>query len=450
MTKIAVIQFPGSNCERETMLAVKRAGMEPIEFLWNEPHERLRDFDGYIIVGGFSYEDRSRAGILASLDPIMPMLREESERGKPILGICNGAQILVETGLVPGVRDNTLAMALAVNVRMNGGALLGTGFYNGWTNIQLAAPSESNAFSLHMAPGEFMRIPVAHGEGRFLMTDGLLAELARKNLTAFRYCDESGKIREDFPVNPNGALYNLAAVTNASGNIMAIMPHPERSTEGDRIFSSMRKYIEERRYAPASPLDFVPAPHTIQQYKAPKNSAELHVALFITDNEAISVQNTLQHLGISANVRRQTHWVITFEGENPPKSFHASRTPSTFHGVPSPEIHSQAQRDESAILEAIKKSGELYNSNKEKVIAPEPKARSISFLVRYKDDFVGQAKKSALTDHLGIQGIADLRKGVLWNISAENGTIEDVGSKIVETHILFNPFSQECYRYSSG
>src|SRR5215208_2855516 len=99
--KIAIIQFPGSNCERETILAVKRAGMDPVEFLWNESTDRLAAMDGYIIVGGFSYEDRSRAGIIAALDPVMHELTIQSESGKPILGICNGAQILVETGLVP-------------------------------------------------------------------------------------------------------------------------------------------------------------------------------------------------------------------------------------------------------------------------------------------------------------------------------------------------------------
>lgn len=413
MITIAIIQFPGSNCERETMLAVKRAGMEPVEFLWNEPHERLHEFDGYIIVGGFSYEDRSRAGILASLDPIMPILRREGEAGKPILGICNGAQILVETGMVPGVRGNALAMALAVNTRLKGGTLLGTGFYNGWANVQLAAPAESNAFSRRMLPGEFMRIPVAHGEGRFLMTDELLAELMHKNLTAFRYCDDSGKIREDFPVNPNGALYNLAAVANPAGNIMAIMPHPERSTAGDRIFSSMREYIEEHAYKAASPLEYAPAPYTIEKYVAPKKSAELLIDLVITDNEAISVQNALQHLGIKVNVTRRTHWEIT--------------------GSPD--------------LNAIHASGELYNSNKEKVVTPEPQPNSATLLVRYKDDFVGQGKLETLTNHLGVKGIDSLRKGVLWNISPENGTIEDVVSRILETHILFNPFSQECFRY---
>ena len=101
--KIAIVQFPGSNCERETMLAVRRAGMIPVEFLWNESHVKLREMDGYIIVGGFSYEDRSRAGIIAALDPVMQEIKAQSERGKPVLGICNGFQILCESGLLPGV-----------------------------------------------------------------------------------------------------------------------------------------------------------------------------------------------------------------------------------------------------------------------------------------------------------------------------------------------------------
>ena len=104
--KIGVIQFPGSNTERETFMACTRAGMEPVEFLWNNDPMELSELDGYIIVGGFSYEDRSRAGVIAALDPIMKQISIESEKNKPVLGICNGAQILVESGLVPGFKDN--------------------------------------------------------------------------------------------------------------------------------------------------------------------------------------------------------------------------------------------------------------------------------------------------------------------------------------------------------
>ena len=103
---IAIIQFPGSNTERETLMACKRVGLNPVEFLWNEPIEKLLKFNGFVIVGGFAYEDRSRAGAIAALDPIMKQIKIEAEKGKPVLGICNGAQILVESGLIPGLDDH--------------------------------------------------------------------------------------------------------------------------------------------------------------------------------------------------------------------------------------------------------------------------------------------------------------------------------------------------------
>ena len=102
---IAIIQFPGSNTERETLMACKRAGLNPVEFLWNQGHEDLKNYSGFIIVGGFSYEDRSRSGVIASLDPIVGVIKKESEKAKPVLGICNGAQILVDSGMVPGIKN---------------------------------------------------------------------------------------------------------------------------------------------------------------------------------------------------------------------------------------------------------------------------------------------------------------------------------------------------------
>ena len=118
MHKIGIVQFPGSNTERETFMACRRAGMEPIEVLWNCSNDILGTMDGYIIVGGFSYEDRSRAGVIAALDPIMQQIEIESNKGKPILGICNGAQILVESGLVPGLKNNVSGIALTDNKRI--------------------------------------------------------------------------------------------------------------------------------------------------------------------------------------------------------------------------------------------------------------------------------------------------------------------------------------------
>ena len=127
---LAIIQFPGSNTERETFMACERTGIKAKEFLWNTPPRQLSKFSGYIIIGGFSYEDRSRAGIIAALDPIMNQVKTEASKGKPVLGICNGAQILVESGLVPGSNDNTTCVSLTDNKRIKGGRVVGIGYYN--------------------------------------------------------------------------------------------------------------------------------------------------------------------------------------------------------------------------------------------------------------------------------------------------------------------------------
>ena len=167
--KIGIIQFPGSNTERETFMACTRAGMEPVEFLWNNDPMELSELDGYIIVGGFSYEDRSRAGVIAALDPIMKQVSIESEKNKPVLGICNGAQILVESGLVPGFKNKQVGMALTDNKRVKDGQVLGVGYYNTWTNLKVNADPNRCAFTRSLEKDQIIKIPLAHGEGRFTM-----------------------------------------------------------------------------------------------------------------------------------------------------------------------------------------------------------------------------------------------------------------------------------------
>jgi len=426
MLKIAIIQFPGSNCESESIRAVNKAGMEAHEFLWNQNPEELQNFDGFFIVGGFSYEDRSRSGIISSLDPLINYLKIENEKGKPILGVCNGAQILVESGIVPGLPNYQNGMALAVNKRIKDGKVLGTGFYNNWCNVQLSAPNNSCAFSEDFNEGEFMNIPLAHGEGRFIIPDILLEELKKNDQTVFRYCDNEGKVHEDFPTNPNGAIYNLAAVCNVQGNAMAMMPHPERTSNGQRIFTSMKKYIEKRNSATPSinltkmkkNLIFKPEEYKIENFNKQKNSTELLINLVITDNEAVTVKNALKRINIDVNVKKLSHWEI----------------------IPT----------ENSILEIdkINKSGELFNSNKEIIVLnEETQENTKKILVRYRDDFVGQSKKDSLTERFEINGINSIKKGVLWQITAQNDNIDNVISKIIESRILFNQFSQKVYIY---
>ena len=191
MSKIAIIQFPGSNTERETFMACKRVNLKPVEVLWNSPLENLSNFDGYIIVGGFSYEDRSRAGVIAALDPIIKQIKIEASKNKPVLGICNGAQVLVESGMVPGVKDNKVAIALTDNKRIKMGQVVGVGYYNTWANLKMSGSPNRSAFTRHMKPGESINIPLAHGEGRFMIPENLLEKMIQNNQMVYRYCDDN-------------------------------------------------------------------------------------------------------------------------------------------------------------------------------------------------------------------------------------------------------------------
>ena len=413
---IAIIQFPGSNTERETLMACNRVGLNPVEFLWNEPAEKLSVFDGYVIVGGFAYEDRSRAGVIAALDPIMKQIKIEADKGKPVLGICNGAQILVESGLVPGLENHRVGIALTDNKRVKNNHCIGVGYYNTWANLQLTAPSDRCAFTRHLITGDWINVPLAHGEGRFIVPDELLEKMISNNQTVFRYCDDNGNILDEFPTNPNGSMHNLAAVCNVHGNVMAIMPHPERTEKGDAVFSSMKDFIENENPVSSYTLTFDRPHYEVANYETNGDSTEWVIDMIITDNEAASVQNALDHLGFDIILSRQTHWEISTDG------------------------------DRKTILQKIDATGELYNSNKEFISKIKTAVNTASFIVQQKEDMLGRAKYETLTNRFEIDGITNIKRGVIWNVSINSGNFEGVLNDVLNTHILFNPLSHECYK----
>jgi len=414
-SSVAIIQFPGSNTERETMMACHRVGIKPVEFLWNSSPKNLSCFDGFIIVGGFSYEDRSRAGIIASLDPIMEQIKKESGLGKPVLGICNGAQILVECGLVPGEENDILRIALTNNKRIKNGNVVGVGYYNTWTNLKMSTPSDRCAFTRHLKKNDCINIPLAHGEGRFMIPGQLLEKMIKNNQNVFRYCDKNGTVIDEFPTNPNGSLHNLAAVCNPRGNVMAMMPHPERTKNGDPIFSSMKEYMENNNPIINHKLNFKQSFHRYSDYSFKENTASWKISTIITDNIASSVEKKLQSFGCDVTISRQIYW----------------------------EIETTKKKRET--LEKIDRSGELYNSNKEYIDGTKNKA-DISFLIKQKDDVEGRLKYESLTKRFEIDGLIKINKGIIWNVSVNSGNISDTIDHIFKTNILHNPISHECYR----
>jgi len=234
MVKVAVIQFPGSNCDLDALEILQKTIKVPTDLVW---HKDLKQdqYDAYVIPGGFSYGDYLRAGAIAATSPSIQTIREAAEEGKPVLGICNGFQILVEAGILPGA------------VLRNAGLR----FVCKWTRLRIE--STRTPFTNLASKGQILRIPIAHNEGRYYLDKDQLADLERNEQIILRYVDDCNVPTEDS--NPNGSMDNIAGIGNRKGNVMGLMPHPERASlpilspdnrpEGRVIFDSMAETLEQ-------------------------------------------------------------------------------------------------------------------------------------------------------------------------------------------------------------
>ncbi len=233
--RISVIQFPGSNCDFDTLHVLNSVMEVEAHLIWHKRHD-LKDCDAIILPGGFSYGDRLRAGIIAAYSPVMEEVRRMAKDGYPVLGICNGFQILVEAGLLPG--------ALLRNSSLK--------FICKWVNLSVV--SNKSIFTNKLKKNHLLRMPIAHNEGRYFVEEEGLKELYNGNQIVLKYADENGKVNE--PSNPNGSIDSIAGICNDEGNVFGLMPHPERASErllspfdgddGRMIFSSMIEYMKER------------------------------------------------------------------------------------------------------------------------------------------------------------------------------------------------------------
>lgn len=242
--RVAVIQFPGVNCEYETRAAVETAGMDGAIVRWNQPH-LLEKFDGYILPGGFSYQDRVRAGAVAAADDVIEVVMKHADLGKPVVGICNGAQVLVEAGLVPDFSPGQIDLALAPNTGMGR-----EGYYANWVFVKVTSDPRRSVVTYGLEPGEVLPIPIAHSEGRFTSSlPGIFDQLERAGQIVLRYCESDGRPARGFPSDPNGSERQAAGISNQRGNVVAMMPHPERATWLRQVPEELDSLWAERRIA---------------------------------------------------------------------------------------------------------------------------------------------------------------------------------------------------------
>ena len=232
MAKVAVVQYPGSNCDLDALEILQKNIRVPTDLVW---HKDLKqdDYQAYVLPGGFSYGDYLRAGAIAATSPSLQTIKQAANQGKPILGICNGFQILVEAGILPG--------AILRNA--------GLRFVCKWT--QLRVETNRTPFTIQAEKGQILRIPIAHNEGRYYLDQEKLSRLEKNEQIVLRYVNEKNEATDE--ANPNGSQDNIAGICNPEGNIMGLMPHPERASlaalspthrpEGRIIFDSMIKTI---------------------------------------------------------------------------------------------------------------------------------------------------------------------------------------------------------------
>lgn len=222
--KFAVLVFPGSNCDIDMYHAIKDELGEEVEYVWHTENS-LEGFDGALVPGGFSYGDYLRCGAMANQSNIMTALKEFAAQGKPVLGVCNGFQILTESGLLPGalLRNKNLKFMCRT--------------------VQLKVQNNNTLFTNDYEAGQVINIPIAHGEGNYYCDEETLAKLKANNQIAFTYEGD----------NPNGSLEDIAGITNERGNVLGMMPHPERAAneivggaDGLKLFKSIVKQWREQ------------------------------------------------------------------------------------------------------------------------------------------------------------------------------------------------------------
>jgi phosphoribosylformylglycinamidine synthase len=230
---IGVVVFPGSNCDHDCIHVFSEVLGQKVKTIWHKDTS-MDEFDAIVLPGGFSYGDYLRTGAIARFSPVMGLVKQFADRGGMVIGICNGFQILLEAGLLPGAMLRNQSLSFICK------------------DVYVRVENAATAFTGRCEPGQVLKIPIAHADGNYYTDDVTLSQLKANAQVVFRYCTADGQVTPE--VNPNGSLDHIAGIVNARGNVLGMMPHPERSAEqvlgnedGRLIFLSMLDAMKKEK-----------------------------------------------------------------------------------------------------------------------------------------------------------------------------------------------------------
>jgi phosphoribosylformylglycinamidine synthase len=237
MSRFSVVVFPGSNCDHDCEHVLGTVLGQKVEMVWHLAHS-LPPTDCVVLPGGFAHGDYLRTGAIARFSPVMDSVIAHARAGKPVIGICNGFQVLCESGLLPGALVRNLSLAFICRY------------------LPVRVDSTDTPFTSSCRQGSLINMPIAHGEGRYVADPAVLARLERNGQVVFRYADANGETGPD--ANPNGSLHNIAGICNEGRNVVGLMPHPERAAEselasidGRVLFESVIRWLSSRAPVPS-------------------------------------------------------------------------------------------------------------------------------------------------------------------------------------------------------
>lgn len=388
--------------------------------LWNQL-DGLDQYDAFILPAGFSYGDRIRPGVVAAHSPMMQALKQAAQRGKPILGIGNGCQILIEAGLLPGVSPGVLAGATTLNVRKQAQDIIGVGLHHSKVYLKHVAPERRTVFTAGVDTSTIIAGRVADSAGNFIFSEELTLELEHNQQILFKYCTEQGVVLNDFPTNPNGSMWGIAGLCDPAGNVVGYIPELERDEQGTMLMAGLQRSLTQSSVSKTQPLRWQPGTVTIKPYHPSVESLDIYVSSLQSQYSARMAEMMLQRYGFQVQVRCQQYWEIWHDVEK-----------SQLEQFTKMLVHSGMLLDSS-----------IDQYHFEKTVTPN----TMNILVRNINDYEGKYVAEQLRHTYSVMGIGNIMKGTIWELSFPTASATErmnLAGQILQTYILYNPYAQEC------